>query len=408
MPIKKYANYAVFGLLLLLPWQTRFIFGQVSLLGESISLGVLSFYATQVVIIALFLLAMIFIAKESLFAKYTSPQLVALGAFVFYAIFRATQVWHIDLALVHLAALGFAGLLYWLFTQKVVDRKLLLMGVSISLVAPVILGLWQVVFGASGASTLLGLAARDAQVLGESIFTLGGERFLRAYGGFPHPNIFAGYLLVGIWCAWRLCHLERAECESKDPSTSLRMTQGLLIFLIIGLLATGSQAALLGLVAAGLWVLLRPKGEYKLPFAIVVTGITLLSVWVGDGASFIERQDQYLAFSQLFEMRELILGAGPMHYLFELAIEQPGLNWWLYQPIHNSFLLILAELGMIGAGLLGYLVWPNLKQMAQSPYFPLILAFLPPFLLDHYLWTTWSGMVIVVLLLVIDTKQENH
>ncbi|MFC1788242.1 O-antigen ligase family protein [Patescibacteria group bacterium] len=43
-----------------------------------------------------------------------------------------------------------------------------------------------------------------------------------------------------------------------------------------------------------------------------------------------------------------ITGVGVSGYTFVLSELKPDQRVWAYQPIHNSFLLILAEVGLLG------------------------------------------------------------
>lgn len=105
----------------------------------------------------------------------------------------------------HLVSIGgamhfvYALFLFMLLLDKRVDVKRAMAGFVAGLVLPSVLGIAQFVFGGSFSSTLLGLNVRDAVVLGDSVIqSSDGTRMLRAYGSFAHPNIFGGYLAVGI------------------------------------------------------------------------------------------------------------------------------------------------------------------------------------------------------------------
>ena len=61
------------------------------------------------------------------------------------------------------------------------------------------LGIYQFFTQSSFACKWLGMASHNAQDLGVSVIeTLSGERWLRAYGGLDHPNIFGGFLCFSI------------------------------------------------------------------------------------------------------------------------------------------------------------------------------------------------------------------
>jgi O-antigen ligase len=76
--------------------------------------------------------------------------------------------------------------------------KPVLVAFLLGLIIPIALGWFQVLTGGSSESTLLGIADKDAQTLGVAVVETDDGRTLRAYGTFPHPNIFGGYLAVGV------------------------------------------------------------------------------------------------------------------------------------------------------------------------------------------------------------------
>lgn len=398
MQLKQLLQYGVIGVLFLLPWQTRWIFGQMEVFGEPVSLGTLSIYATQV-LIAVFVILYLVTQKERL---HIQPR-AWFASFIFIA--TAALASHNGIAYLHLIALFSVFLLVWILKSVGMNKQQFIQVIVLSLVLPVLLGLFQLIFGFSGASTWLGLAARDALTLGDSVFLIGGERILRAYGSFPHPNIFAGYLLIGLWGAWQLI-----QCGKK-------WAWGALGGFVVSLLATGSQAACLGALVMAAWVVFKPQQKHRWIAVIILAAISLGAVWVGVGDSFLERQQQYFALGDIMNFQFFTTGIGPMNYLFHWEFMQSGIDWWLYQPIHNVPLLMIAELGVIGFGAwFYYLAAPRMGFLVKGEHFPLVLAFIPPLLLDHYLWTTWAGLVIVALILSIDnltkksidSREENH
>ena len=65
------------------------------------------------------------------------------------------------------------------------------------------------------------------------------------------------------------------------------------------------------------------------------------------------------------------------------------------QPIHNIFLLILSEIGIIGV-----LLFINLIEKRKHNILSLgiLTGFIILGLFDHYLWTSWTGLLLFSLL----------
>ncbi len=70
-------------------------------------------------------------------------------------------------------------------------------------------------------------------------------------------------------------------------------------------------------------------------------------------------------------------------------------NFHFLQPVHNLFLLVPAELGVIGAGGLVLLVRQYFKNLKLKNYLLLIAIYLLLFMFDHYFWTTTQGIYLL-------------
>jgi hypothetical protein len=80
-------------------------------------------------------------------------------------------------------------------------------------------------------------------------------------------------------------------------------------------------------------------------------------------------------------------------------LSEPGLPPYAYQPVHNTFILILLELGLPLGLFFGLYVFNKRSS------FPPTLALMLPFLFfDHFLWTTAIGPVIVAVLSTLDWR----
>ncbi len=62
------------------------------------------------------------------------------------------------------------------------------------------------------------------------------------------------------------------------------------------------------------------------------------------------------------------------------------------QPVHNIFLLVLSELGVVGAGGLVLVVRSFFKNIEFKKYLLLTTCYLILFSIDHYFWTTTQGI----------------
>ena len=135
-----------------------------------------------------------------------------------------------------------------------------------------------------------------------------------------------------------------------------------------------------------------------------------------EAKSITERQSSYGLVWPVFATNP-ITGVGIGGYTPALAQLQPNQPVWFYQPVHNTYFLILAELGLLGLVL--WLVWlvTILNEIwsvhkTTGGIFAITLgsALAIIALFDHYLWSSWPGLALsaFVIALAIRLSSENQ
>lgn len=419
--LEKWAEYALLGAVFVLPWQTQWIFGQVEIGEGVLGTGVMGIFFVEIIV----LIASLFYIGIQREEAHKAIQLLKWPGIIFFSgIFLADLLGGEMLSWFHAVHVMVAAI-FMMAISVFPKKEQVVLAFGAGLIIPVIIGAYQVMVGYFPPVTLLGMAERIAERPGDSVFWLNGNRILRAYGSFSHPNIFGGYLAVAITLligCWQSYTVKKAIIA-------------LIGLLGIGLLLTYSQLAWLALVVAiGIFAIsktrqhaiLWQKWGAKLTgliLIVVTTGIVLLGNTVNTGnQSTGERLAQYEAASEIIwnniisgNVKELVFGVGGDVFPIYWADKIPNLSWWLYQPVHNIPLLILFEIGVIG--FIG-LMW-LLYKIDQTNYeaLPEILAraglaagaalFAIAFF-DHYLWTLWSGLALAALVLGITWQQNKH
>ena len=411
------------------------MYSEVSIAGAHTEFGVMSLYGVEI------LLAAALVAGSLLDRKWWTidqkRQLpVRLGAIVLVAAILGTAF--ADRSAFSLSMVTHLACAYLLFVAILIDRvstKHVLFAFVASLIAPFILGCIQVFGGSSPASSWLGLAYRDAAQLGDAVFTADGERVLRAYGSFPHPNVFGGFLGVGLFAWWAFM----AQVKSLPPAMGgvgggLVNAIGTIIF-IIGMLLTGSRSAFLGLFV-GLAIVFVVKSIPSMKVArpaaailgiVAVLGSLLASFYFTDLASsirgggvneersLVERVALYEDFVPFVAATNPVVGHGMGSYVLSFSDFEPGKNAFDYQPIHNVPLLIFAELGALG--LLAILCWAASIDRINFSRFPrrdALYAFgmgnvvLMIFFFDHYLWSSWSGLALIAFVMAMTVRMGEE
>lgn len=402
------ANLLVLAVLFLLPWQTRWLFHDLTLAGQAWEYGRLSVYGTELLILVAALLRgrpHVPLALLSL----SKGLMLFLGALLISASWSVS----VTLTLGYLQHVVAAVALFLL----VIDERTNLRDAAIAFVAglmvPCGLAWWQVTAGTSPSSSWLGLAAHDAATLGASVVETGTERILRGYGTFPHPNVFGGYLAVGLFlCAWlvRGVSTNRSRLLAAAPVAVLASTL-ILTFSRSSWLAVG-----VGCSALAAFALFRKKSipHRALPFlalALAAVVATLVAFHVPaftrfqpaarlEAKSIAERGGEYPLWDDVAR-ENVVTGVGPGNYTVALAVLYPGQNVYAYQPIHNAFLLFLAETGLVGLFAAARLVRDASRAFRPwKPTFPhafalsLLAALAVLAGLDHYLWSLWPGLVL--------------
>jgi 4-amino-4-deoxy-L-arabinose transferase-like glycosyltransferase/O-antigen ligase len=261
---------------------------------------------------------------------------------------------------------------------------------------------------------------------GASVIEVGTQRWLRAYGLSPSPNILGGFLVLGLLAWMGLAMASRAR-ES-------RVWLGLVALVAAGLICTFSRSAWLGL-AVGSFVtgmLLWPSAtkRFKPVFwcwvaAGLVVGCLFLigypqlftarlfpSMSASASASSLEKLN--LSMRSTYEQvawdllgRSPLGGVGVGNFGLAASLQTPP-AWGerSHQPVHNALLLLTAELGLIGGAvwLIAWIcsslaIWQNRGRIRQDPW---LLAWSGAIIavgalsnFDHYLFTYQQGRLLL-------------
>ncbi|NTW22909.1 O-antigen ligase family protein [Candidatus Falkowbacteria bacterium] len=370
MTLKKIIEYGSYLFLFILPWQTRWIFHAGIIQGGTSEYLNYSLYGSDVIALALLLLAGLYFWRLRGFGRRADrvKGIIAAcaGAYFAFSIAQAP-----DRALAEFVALRLALAIAMVRLSLVFAEKTrAAFWLAAGLVLPAWLAVWQFLTQSTFANKWLGLTRHIAAEPGTSVierYPLGQlpERWLRAYGSFDHPNILGGAMAVGlIFALWLL-----AEWYYSKEKDNLR----LLLYVIIASLSAGlfvsfSRGAWLGLflgTAISLlitvwlkrWRELRP---WLVGVAVIAAIFAFFMVPFRDLAtsrftaqdrlelkSTSERLGSYRQASALLKGHWLA-GVGLGNYVPALERTEPSQPAWYYQPVHNTFLLLLSEFGLVG------------------------------------------------------------
>ncbi|MBU1083382.1 O-antigen ligase family protein [Patescibacteria group bacterium] len=271
----------------------------------------------------------------------------------------------------------------------------------------------------------LGLKLLDESVLdpidrGIPVVIKNGIRQLRAHGLTPHANVLGGYLAVGLL-------LLKTELLRKNNywlwvSFLLGMT---------GLFLSFSRTAWLVFVIGSIiisWYSLRYKlvnpGRLLKGWAISLVLIAVLVVSQYQAVlpritanqaieqnSLTEREQQFEEFKDIYSGNEAF-GVGIGQYLannMEL-VDVISTNNDYPQPVHNMFLLVLAELGIMGLIFFGIVLirglielWRTKPSLTKIAVISALMGVIILGLTDHYIWDLQQGKLVFWLVLALTT-----
>lgn len=234
-----------------------------------------------------------------------------------------------------------------------------------------------------------------------------GLSFLRGYGTFPHPNVLSAFMATGVI----LCFFTYMNSESiKKRLVYLSLTG----FIMLGLLITFSRAGILGclvgLTIFGVYCLYNKKIKKTLFFAAYLIILSISTVFL--------LKNQFITRSNVFDSatQERVLynsigfkisknnpffGLGPGMSLVHMQQYSPSsLKEWEHQPIHNYFLLNMAEMGIFWLILVTFILFlplilsiKNVKKISTWENRDLIVllslltCYFTLMFFDHYFYT---------------------
>lgn len=416
-----------------LPWQTRVIFFTPTIADAPWEQATVGVYASWILIV-LTLIAGSFTDWDRHAANAQERKRwlflgIPVGLLLIISFFSssplATVLWGAHALL--LAAFA------WTLWEQQVNRHELMGWFVLSLMPHAVLGLWQFLVQQIDATSILGIAGQRAWTAGTSVVEFGEYRLLRAYGGFPHPNIFGGWLAVGIAL---LPELIRVTQNMRDKFLWIAC----LLLCGMALVFTFSRGAWLAafigcLLAFGIaWkrsMTEDQRGAIRLSFLmfVLVTTFSISSQFEAIGSRFVasERLERWsieqrtTAFQKGFEafMQRPVVGWGPGAVLMgisavtpELASSTVGLtpegSWVRWraslEPPHMAPFVALLELGVIGLGMIIASVFFLLRYLLRTHQFMEMLPLLTVAgvlgVTDHYFWSLWAGQVLAMSIVI--------
>lgn len=265
------------------------------------------------------------------------------------------------------------------------------------------IAIWQFITQHSIGLFWLKESSISQNTIGVAKIILHGQHYIRAYGLFPHPNILGGFLLFSIittllykktfyancstWNNFKTYTINQSPNHSSEtqivPRGTFYMPSGdnksyfsfqklaikkvwliysILWIQVIALFLTFSKSAIIGLLISLAYIKLFHVEQLK---KIILTGLILLAL------IFVLKPDLNALFIQSLEERVFYLNvlrgtilANPITGIgagqFVLNIQEysrKAVEIWQFQPVHNIYLEMWSELGIVSLGLFLWMTW---------------------------------------------------
>lgn len=218
---------------------------------------------------------------------------------------------------------------------------------------------------------------------GIALFNFLGQSSLRAYATFSHPNVLGGVALVSFFLIYKFI------------KSTLTKLVAIFIFSFLLLTSFSQGVWLAGVV--GLIVLLSPlritKNLYFLILGIVVSASLFFFIYSPE----LEIYKQNLP-TEISERVNLIIKGKQMWQGSPLIGVGLG-NFIWYQPIHNIFLLVLVEAGIVGLVTLVVSLYLLGRRIKNKQILVCLIVILITGFLDHYWITLQQSFLMLCLLL---------
>lgn len=429
MNLIKIKNYLLLILLIILPWQTRWIYSVTNINGGFWEYGSYSLYGSEILLcFILFLILIDRLTKRTDGNKFFSCDFFMtrrrnfLLAMLFLAVLAVILFNSLDTSLAYywLTFYIFSICLFFVILISKLDYFKIGAAVWFSGFFPAILAIVQFLTQNVFACKWLGLAAQSGVTLGSSVVEYSAGRFLRAYGSLSHPNALGIYLGAVLLLGFILY----VYCQNARFKIVLSVGQ---MILSAALVFTFSRGALLSLMVG--WILLlimvlsSKKSLFKdflrlsifhalLMIILFVLCASILGARINlqnrlEYVSVTERAYQINIWQSIFNRRPL-LGVGPGNYTLAFYLIEPKLNFWQYQPVHNALLLLLSEFGLLFFVPVFMLFLFYLKIILRHNNLNAVLLIFLFFstLFDHWLFSSYVGIMLIAVvaaLVVLDT-----
>lgn len=239
---------------------------------------------------------------------------------------------------------------------------------------------------------------------------------IRPYGTFPHPNVLGGFLAVTLPLV--IIQLSNYPIVKLSNKKTLFSLTAIILGLVALILSFSRSAWVVGALGISImYYVLRKKAHSNyFPIILYTVPLILIALLIFQGISptdesVVVREQLNQAAIKLWQQSP-IFGVGLGNFLVNLPEALPSRTVYFLQPVHNIYLMVVAETGLVGLALFLLLIWKSIKglvlsimeknkkkSLIRNTYSLPLLLILFLGLVDHYPLTLQQGQLLFVLLL---------
>lgn len=434
MKINKIIEYVFYLFILILPLQSGVIIREIFVKGVKMEYGTIIFYLSDLLLLLLFGLFICnwFNENKKIIIKNRPFLFKIIILFIFWSFISIFWSQDKELAAYFFIKILSAIALFFIILNLKINLKKVFIVILVSVLLYCGLGLLHFFSQETFSNTLLGLSKYSVDSPGVSIVDTPEKRWLRSYSVFPHPNIFGGYVVVVLFFIIGL-FLNKKYFFKNSILIIIP-----LIVLFLSLITSFSRSAWLSFVLGCVFIFIFNlyKEKNKNNSRLIRVFLLFLSIFIVfyiifsntiHSRIFINNEKEERSITQRIEhtteasgiiKKHPIQGVGLGNYVTSIYTSDNKKQYgWYYQPVHNVYILIFTELGLIG-GLLFlniiiycfYIFIKNIKNIKNIMPFIVFLSILIIMLFDHYFWTTHFGLILfwVSLAGIVKVFQDNN
>lgn len=402
-------------LVFLLPWQTRYIYNPVKLNGSFWEYGTQSLYATELLLwLVILIFAVDRFRQKSFWSAFKLPDLkrawlywVVVAGVVLYFCFQIFHNPHPEISEAVIFHIIECACFLAVLAQLEGDKKIVLIALWLAGVGQALLGLFQFAVQQVYPNKWLGLAYQSPFLPGSGVIDTPLGHILRAYGSLGGPNPLGIFLAV-IYILGLILYLQ----STARWQPWLTLGQGIIVGgLIVSFSRAGWLAAVVGAITL---VVMLYKNKDRSTLQSVIHQFIVAAVlglvcffWLHlafttrldptarlEQYSIKDRESQYTTALTIAPQKWLT-GVGPGLYTYFLFENNPHLPGWQYQPIHDAYVLVFAEMGIIGFAFFATIFYCMVKRIWQTNplYLAVIITLLVASFFEHFMWSLYVGQL---------------